>query len=271
MAQQSSVSYLRAFGLAFLFLLSTVAWGEASHLLFSTLGVPIPADWTKLLMVPGFLLGAGLVALVGRRHWPIPGTPGRHAWLALLLLPPALNVAAIPLYNLSLWLVPPGPFFYALERLFQPTGTWPDTLGIVIAVALVGPLAEEFVFRGVMMEGLLRAGKGVHANVWLQALLFGAMHGNPWQFFYAFFIGALFGYLRLWTGGILLTTGIHMLVNGFSMAALFFAMPGFGSTGTGETVSVDPLLPGLALVVTALVTLPFWQRYHAASRRADPI
>lgn len=267
--QGSSVSYLRFFALSFLFLLSTLAWAEAAGLVFSMLHVRAPADWNKLLMVPGFLLGAGAVALAGRRFRPAPGSPGRLAWIALLILPLALNVASIPLYNLSLWLVPPGPYFYALERLFQPTGAWPDTLGIVLAVVCIGPLVEEFVFRGVLMEGLLRAGKGMHTVVWLQAFVFGAMHANPWQFFYAFFIGALFGYLRIWTGGIALTSGIHMLVNGLSMLALYFDVGAFGGTGTGEMVNMDPIWPGLALFATGLVALPFWKNYRSTSSRAS--
>ena len=55
---------------------------------------------------------------------------------------------------------------------------------VISLYALVGPVAEEVVFRGFIMDRLLPYGKGF--AIVLSAVLFGVMHGNFLQGLFAF-------------------------------------------------------------------------------------
>lgn len=76
-----------------------------------------------------------------------------------------------------------------------------DTGGVlgVLAVAVVAPVVEEFVFRGLIMTRLGKAMPGWLA-ILLSAAIFGACHGHPVWFCYAFVLGAAFG-LMDWKAG----------------------------------------------------------------------
>lgn len=69
----------------------------------------------------------------------------------------------------------------------------------VLAVAVVAPVVEELIFRGLIMTRLSRAMPGWLA-ILLSAAIFGACHGHPVWFCYAFVLGALFG-LMDWKAG----------------------------------------------------------------------
>ena len=86
---------------------------------------------------------------------------------------------------------------------------------------MLGPLAEELTFRGVIQTRLERAMPPWLALV-LQAAIFGLVHGTPIQMVYAFLMGLAFGFLRRRTGSIL---------PGFAAHAAFNAMKAVGVAG----------------------------------------
>ncbi len=78
-------------------------------------------------------------------------------------------------------------------------------------LAVLAPVIEEFIFRRQLID---RMGVyGPKRAVVLSALLFGLFHGNLSQFFYAFALGLVFGYIYLKTGRLRYSIGLHMLVN----------------------------------------------------------
>lgn len=78
---------------------------------------------------------------------------------------------------------------------------------------ICAPVAEELLFRKLLIERTVRYGEGV--SVVISGLLFGLFHGNLNQFAYAFVLGCLFGYIFVKTGNILYTIAIHMVINFF--------------------------------------------------------
>lgn len=87
-----------------------------------------------------------------------------------------------------------------------------DALLLKLAVmVVVGPIVEEYIFRKMLIDRMnVYGGK---LAVVTSALLFGLFHGNFSQFFYAFALGLLFGYLYLKTGRIRNSIFLHMLLN----------------------------------------------------------
>ena len=82
----------------------------------------------------------------------------------------------------------------------------------LIFVAIIPPIIEELVFRKLICDRLLPLGEGY--AVVLSALIFGAIHGNFFQFFYAFLLGLLFSAIYVKTGRIRYTIIYHAIING---------------------------------------------------------
>ena len=110
----------------------------------------------------------------------------------------------------------PG-FSDALEDL---TGTGSDltVLQIILAVistALIPAIFEELLYRGLVLGNLIPFGRGF--AVVFSALMFGIMHQNPAQLFYATAAGLVLGYVYIKTESFLMCVIIHFINNFISV------------------------------------------------------
>lgn len=96
-----------------------------------------------------------------------------------------------------------------LEAFVDGTNVWMQVLFMVV----LAPIFEELLFRKKLIDKL--GVYGAKTAVLLSALLFGLFHGNLSQFFYAFFLGLVFGYVYVNTGRIQYTITAHMIINLF--------------------------------------------------------
>ena len=92
------------------------------------------------------------------------------------------------------------------------SGISTDSVLGVISVAVVAPVAEELIFRGLVTNRLSRVMPGWLA-VLLSAAVFGACHGELVWFCYAFVLGALFGLIDLRAGSVLPSILGHAVFN----------------------------------------------------------
>lgn len=81
----------------------------------------------------------------------------------------------------------------------------------LIFAGILAPIFEELFFRRAVCNRLLVLGEGY--TIVLSAAFFGLAHGNLFQFFYAFLLGALFALIYVKTGRIRYSIGYHILVN----------------------------------------------------------
>ncbi len=84
----------------------------------------------------------------------------------------------------------------------------------VVAVALAAPLGEEMLFRWGIMGHLMHRGMGAMMAIIVSALLFGIIHINPAQVFFATLTGILLGLLYWRSGSVVLPILVHILNNG---------------------------------------------------------
>ena len=87
-----------------------------------------------------------------------------------------------------------------------------------IGVAIIPAFFEEFIVRGGMLNSYLNTGR-LRAAVLLTALLFGLLHMNPTQFFYAFAMGIVLGLLFVLSGSIWPGILFHFLNNAMAPIA----------------------------------------------------
>lgn len=99
--------------------------------------------------------------------------------------------------------------------------TFPKFLVNVLSVAILPAICEEFVHRGLLVGGLSKT-IGYKKAILISSLLFGLMHLNIQQFFYATILGVLMGFIAAMTRSIWPAVIIHFC-NNFINTYLSFA------------------------------------------------
>ncbi len=107
-------------------------------------------------------------------------------------------------------LIPAPPWFWELfsNVLESDYGWW----GAFMKVAIVAPVIEELIFRGLILYGLLKNYKP-HTAIIVSAVLFSLFHLNPWQIPATLVLGLLLGWIMFRTKNILLAIAGHSLNN----------------------------------------------------------
>lgn len=80
-----------------------------------------------------------------------------------------------------------------------------------LCVGIFFPILEELLFRKLLCEKLLPLGE--KQAIIISAAIFGLIHGNLFQFAYAFLLGVVFGYVYVKSGKIIYTIIFHCIIN----------------------------------------------------------
>lgn len=127
-------------------------------------------------------------------------------------------------------------------------------LGAFLLLVIIAPLTEEYLFRGMMLRGLLTR-QSPAAAVWITALLFGLVHANLPQLFLGVVIGAVFGWWYVRTRSLGPCLIGHALFNSVACVAIQFpdSFSPLGFTLPGQPVVHHPWwLTGGGLVLTGI-------------------
>lgn len=94
---------------------------------------------------------------------------------------------------------------------FSPRGG-SETILYILGISLLIPIAEELIFRGIILGKFLDSMKPGPA-VFLSALIFACMHIQPLQVMYAFVSGLILGCVYLYSNSIFMSSVIHAIFN----------------------------------------------------------
>ena len=94
---------------------------------------------------------------------------------------------------------------------------------LFVTLVVVAPIAEEALFRGIMLPGFLQRYSKWKA-IALVSLLFGIMHLNPAQSFLVFFFGLLSGWYYTESRDIWTCVAGHAINNGIAVAFMALAL-----------------------------------------------
>lgn len=81
-----------------------------------------------------------------------------------------------------------------------------------IAIVIAAPVMEEFIFRGIILDGLLKRYSPIKSII-ISSTLFGLVHLNPWQFISALILGSFSGWIYYRTKKLTLSILIHSVNN----------------------------------------------------------
>ncbi len=149
----------------------------------------------------------------------------------------------------------PDNVLETLERLaVTPLGA--------LTVGIIGPVCEELVFREGIQGHLQRGGAHPAVAILVASVLFGVLHFNPMQTFFAALMGIILGVLYWRTGSVLLCSALHVVNNSAAVVQMWMLGPAaedfslcdvFGSVAAGTTVMVACAIGCIALL------LCFWR------------
>lgn len=178
-------------------------------------------------ILPPFLLGL----LLFRSRW--------MRFLSLQNRPKILNIflaslfilAALPFAQFTFWLNKKIPLPAWASSMENATTDMVNNLLIsdypyelwfnLVVVALIPAIGEEWVFRGVLQKNLQRVFKQPHLAVWLSALIFSAIHFQFEGFIPRMVLGALLGYLFVWTNNLWIPMIAHFVNNAVQVLAQY--------------------------------------------------
>ncbi|AHW59633.1 hypothetical protein SAMN05444285_102159 [Draconibacterium orientale] len=134
----------------------------------------------------------------------------------------------------------------------------------VFMIALLPAVGEELLFRGVVQNIFSKMTRSHHWGIWISAILFSALHMQFYGFVPRVLLGALFGYLLVWSGSIWLPIIAHFMNNAIAVIAMYFINNGLmnpqyeeiGSTGDSYYMA------GISLALT-FVFLMMLKRQNA--------
>lgn len=135
------------------------------------------------------------------------------------------------------------------STMYQMDTWWRIGLGFV-AYALMPAIAEELLFRGIMLKGFSRRASGV-ASVLLSGLMFCLMHGSIQQTFYQLILGIMLGFVAYYTGNILFSMLFHFLNN--AIVVLLELVGGYNSFLGGFNQNFGGYMFAIAIAVMATI------------------
>lgn len=119
---------------------------------------------------------------------------------------------------------------------------WADLLMLAVTPAI----CEEIAMRGVILSGYKNV--NIRKAAIMNGFLFGILHMNPQQFFYAFIIGVVFVYIVDITQSIFSSMLCHFTCNGISFTLAYYSLK-----VTAEKPDMESL--SMSVKLTSLVTL----------------
>ena len=129
----------------------------------------------------------------------------------------------------------------------------------IVLMALLPALAEELSFRGTLQQ-ILAKGEGqkakVHTAIWITAFIFSAIHMQFYGFIPRMLMGAMFGYVFVWTGSLWVPIVMHFTNNCIAVLAYYiFEDQSVDSKTIADTIGVGDMwwLGVISLIVVGVL------------------
>jgi membrane protease YdiL (CAAX protease family) len=91
----------------------------------------------------------------------------------------------------------------------------------LLMLAIIPAVGEEFIFRGCLQKIFGRWIGNYHIAIWITAIIFSAIHFQFYGFMPRMLLGALFGYLLVWSGSLWLPILAHFMNNGVAVVTAY--------------------------------------------------
>lgn len=234
-------------------LLQTITLFLLPSLLVAYLCAKAPWNWLQLdqkvdLKVLLWAIGIMLVAL--------PAINLLSHWNQQMVLPSWLS-------GLEEWMKNKEAEAEWLTKQFMSVTTLSGLLVNLFLMAVLPAVSEEVTFRGVLQRLLaFRLSPFTsHLSIWLTAIIFSAIHMQFYGFVPRMLMGALFGYMMVWTGSLWVPMLMHFVNNGMAVLLYFVASRAGWDMDRVDAVGTDNTLwLGIVSIVLTAVGIYMFRR-----------
>lgn len=154
------------------------------------------------------------------------------------------------------------------ERLMESFLADSNLRGLFVNIVMIGiipAVGEELFFRGVVQTIFSRMTKNQHWGIWIAAVIFSLIHMQFTGFFPRVLLGAMFGYMLIWSGSMWVPIFAHFVNNVSAVIMYYFVNTGRLNKETleyGATTDVWPFV----LVSAILTATLLWYFYKHAQK-----
>ncbi|MCG6187516.1 CPBP family intramembrane glutamic endopeptidase [Maribellus maritimus] len=186
-----------------------------------------------LFIVPPIILGWLYLGNISEYLFLNKSTTLSSALIVLILMfiaTPAINLTGelnakmqLPdwLSGIERWMKQTEESAAQLTEAFLNVKTTAGLVFNIFMVAFLPAIGEEFLFRGVIQRSFTRMTKSHHWGIWISAIFFSALHMQFYGFLPRLLLGALFGYLLVWSGSMWIPILAHFFNNAFAVISLY--------------------------------------------------
>ena len=167
--------------------------------------------FTHLLEIAVMVL---IISRLGKHSNYVPVTRQRQSSLLWFLLVPFILSIGLMTEPLTMWIPMPDTIKQQFADLFQ------RNLPSFLVIVIIGPIYEEWLYRGIILKGLLTHYSPEKSIVW-SAVIFSVVHANPWQSVSAFFFALAIGWIYLRTRSLWYCVFMHVINNAAGFLLLF--------------------------------------------------
>jgi len=181
-------------------------------------------------LLGAFLLFKSPLEELGFRK-PEGGAPSAmFALIALLFSLPLINFMVMmnefmvlpeSLNGVEQWMKEAEEQMHDITETMLLANSTSDLLTNLLVIAVVPAIAEELLFRGLIQNLFGKLSSNKHLAIWISAALFSAIHMQFYGFLPRMVLGAVFGYMLLWSGSLWLPILAHFANNGIAVLLSF--------------------------------------------------
>ena len=217
---------------------------------------------------------------------------GERVWAVVLMLValPAINLLAhineqmaLPAFlePLEAWMKTQEETAKTLTDQFMHVTTFGGLIINLLLMAVLPAISEELTFRSVLMnlfkakgdEAMRREGESVpHLAIWCSAILFSAIHLQFYGFVPRMLMGALFGYMLVWTGSLWTPILMHFTNNAMAVILYFVSLRAGWDIEMMDAIGTnDTLWLGVVSMVITIVGIYAFRRSTTMSNASSRI
>lgn len=188
---------------------------------------------------------------------------GGYGKVAILLLALAGTISLSFICDPLMLLLP--PMSDSIKEAMEALLNGPMWLTL-LSVSVLAPIFEEWLFRGMILRGLLQKTRPIWA-ILISSAAFAVIHMNIWQALPAFILGCFFAYVYYKTGSLKLTMAMHCANN--TLSAVMSNIDAFKDMETYMDIFPQKGLYWAAFAAMAIIFILCFQRFRMKAPESE--
>jgi uncharacterized protein len=171
-----------------------------------------------------------------------------------LVLPESLS-------ELEAWMKESETQMMELTKFLTDFENIQELLAGILVIGVLAGIGEEVFFRGLIQPKIRLYTGSIHWGIWLTAIIFSAIHMQFYGFLPRMFLGAIFGYLYVYSGSLVYPILAHIFNNSITVLLIYLSKQGKIDFDIESTDQVSYPLAFLGLLVL-LVGIYYFKRLN---------